>query len=91
MNELCTLQMWKVNSKHFLNVEKAHKKVIICKIMNIQASTTLSWKIIYDLNCLHTYLQDEIVCIENVLHCSNNYSSNNARVCLYLVWHLHIV
>ena len=42
MNELCTLQMWKLNSKHFLNVEKAHKKVIICKIMNIQANTTLS-------------------------------------------------
>ena len=49
LKKLCTLQVWKLNSKHFLNVEKAHKKVIICKIRNIQASVLLYLKKLFTI------------------------------------------
>ena len=44
-----SVETWKVNSKHFLNVEKAHKKVIICKIRNIQASVLLYLKKLFTI------------------------------------------
>ena len=49
LKKLCTLQVWKLNSEHFLNVEKAHKKVIICKIRNIQARVLLYLKKLFTI------------------------------------------